>query len=1386
MKKFLVILVILFFVNFQGVEALGSIVIPTGVGDTDDLEKPNLVLVENNVNFNSPGNYQATYFSNELNSFVNTDVYVVNDNVLKEGYSRTSNRLYNISDSFLVKKTIYISKTEYYLIGEVDNNYNNPTPRQERWPLAYIEYYQNDQRIWGRKFDVDSTFNDASLTNNGLILGGKQLKNDKMNSWILEISVDNQIIRSVIFEENITSEIYAIELNDERLNVCETRMLTNSSNRLIYYKEFNYYNLNIINESFFGNNGFNSIMKVLFYDSNLYGIVQFAGDAGNYSVDGDYTYLALIKIDEYFSMVDYVKLDYSWQVDNLFVDNSGVFLVGKMKIGNYWNFYIEKYQENIYGESISYTWMHNEIVSSIVAPLLKTDSRGDFLLCYGSYKTSNSINVVKFSGSDSEIRFHYQYNASNFSSLSQVDEVGDSIKVRYSGIGLDEKCLNSVFDLTYIKVVKNASIETTNYIEENYDILINNNYTSKSYIDYNTYTDFGNYTFKKAYRVGEAMVVYTNDRYIKPKISLNNGEVYNNDIVLSFNGIGYLNSALIDSNYIIEKDGDYNFKLLSNTNDEVIISFSVSDLCYDTKDYQDAVDYSSFVEISNTASNDINHIITYGETVLDNQPSSGLEKIFFILTFILIGGLVAVFFPFKGKIVIVLVMVFMSVGYQNLNAQNIYQDKETAVSDIVIYEAVDYKIKSSFDKRLSVEIFESGELKNTIDLGSVYINVKVFELKEKIVVMYLDQLGFLYKIDINTIEENFTKQKIGESRYASNVDWLEYDVKIYLVGQVLVTGSEFESVIAGRNIASKSAVVLRFSNDLNLETVNIFGGQEDESFTSITVLNDNLYILGEKDYLAGGDFGNGGSADKCNMVLAKLSLNLELIDYKVILTDNKSLKVLNYEDDIVVVGDNVIASFNEMLYCNYYVEVLSINKAFKTKNNKILVLENDCFALYDPFTTVREETFEISFGDYQIIYLSDFENLKLYYSLDQVYLREIEIYNLDNYDSEVIYDLEEDKNQVMGLFRETSLVEVVNTEYFNENIFGEYLSVKRYKSGTLDNLELEKKILVPLRVNVREGEVYPLDYNLFFSGNATLNGENVENNHAVKKINQNKLILSGVNQTHEVNFLIENLAIKYSDDFYVDWDYEFFKNQAVIINIELSMLTEWEVKGFIVNDAFETNFTVDGNLVTLELPSYADSGVYKLHISKAYLEKDSYKQILNINKYFKIRILKDFVSLNCSIENEKLNISLIDLERCSRYLEINLVSSVSNYKKRIPFFNQMINLDDLENTNYQGSISLLCDYGNKELVAIELAKISLDSKDYHNIASLDITKSTNYLEEFSLDFKTSTLTSVTSGNSLIDLSQSDFEIKTVVIALLGGFCSYFIIWMIKKKVFKKV
>ncbi len=837
MKKVLMLLTVIFFINFQSVSAFGNVVIPTGVGEQSDLERDNLVLVEHDVNFNVPGNYHATYFSNASNSFVESNVYVVNDNVLKEGYSITNNRFYNYNDSVFIKKVIYVSKTEYYRIGEVDNNYNNPTPRQDRWPLAYLEYYQNNQKIWERKFEIESTFNDAYLTDRGLILGGRHFKNDNMNSWIIEISKNNQIIRSIIYEENVTSEINAILLNDERLNICETRRLKNSPNRMIHYKELNYHNLNLISESIIGNNGFNSIIKVAFFEDELYGVIRFAGDSGGFVVNSEYTFTAVIKVDGRSGMVDYVKIDSFWSIDDIFVNADGVTLLRKEKIGSYWNFYIEKYSTNVYDPRTTFTWMHDEIVSSMIDPLIRIDGRGDFLLCYGTFKTSKIINVVKFS-SDNEIKFHYRYNVSNLIRIFQINELGEEIKVIYGDVGADEKYLNYNFNLTYIKIIKSTPTENSIYINENYDVCINNYPARKKAFNPYKYTSFGNYNIKRQYYLANITLFYNNNLFIKPKISLENGETYDNDISLSFNGMGYLNNTLIENNHIIEKDGNYNFRLVNDNGDEISINFTVSDLCYDEKDYQEATNFSEFMEISEAQSEEINHIITHGEAVLDSDSTNSLEKVFFTLIFILIGGLLGFLIPFKSKVFLILVLVFLFVGGVDLSAHSIYQDKETEINEIVVYEKNNYKIISDFDKRLSLVLYEDGELIKTLDLKSAYLTVDVFEIDEQVVIMYIDQIGYLNKIEISSDWESFTKQKIFESRFSSEIEWLEYENKRYLVGQVIIAGAEFQTALSNKNITGRSACIIKFSNNFEFEDLNVYGGNKTEFFYSITALND--------------------------------------------------------------------------------------------------------------------------------------------------------------------------------------------------------------------------------------------------------------------------------------------------------------------------------------------------------------------------------------------------------------------------------------------------------------------------------------------------------------------------------------------------------------------
>ena len=79
--------------------------------------------------------------------------------------------------------------------------------------------------------------------------------------------------------------------------------------------------------------------------------------------------------------------------------------------------------------------------------------------------------------------------------------------------------------------------------------------------------------------------------YVLNNLSITNNQVYDLNILLSFNAIGILNDKKIDSGYVVNEVGDYTLKLIGKDNVEYDYKFKVRKLSnsLDTENYESNV-----------------------------------------------------------------------------------------------------------------------------------------------------------------------------------------------------------------------------------------------------------------------------------------------------------------------------------------------------------------------------------------------------------------------------------------------------------------------------------------------------------------------------------------------------------------------------------------------------------------------------------------------------------------------------------------------------------------------------------------------------------------------------------------------------------------------------
>jgi len=337
---------------------------------------------------------------------------------------------------------------------------------------------------------------------------------------------------------------------------------------------------------------------------------------------------------------------------------------------------------------------------------------------------------------------------------------------------------------------------------------------------------------------------------------------------------------------------------------------------------------------------------------------------------------------------------------------------------------------------------------------------------------------------------------------------------------------------------------------------------------------------------------------------------------------------------------------------------------------------------------------------------------------DFVYLRGRDtIYKAIFYDSSLenkrfVYDTKELDNtnlNIIGIPNDYNVKSISYEEGYNRSIFGIYNMTLEYEYF---NINCEMQILP--RCNIINDYIYPLGYNIKFSGNAYLNGLPIDNNYPVTEEGEYQLILCGKSEEIKYNFKVYDMDVNYKEEDLKYWDYELYQNQ--VLSYKLKYNNNYNINYVIVNGE-EYNFEVDYQEKEINLYfSETESGLYNYYIDKiiyTYNNKEYYEYI---NQNIFIKVLSNKISLDNNYYNNEKEF-IFSIHVLDNY-NIRFIKVLSNdYDEKycyIPIKEGNINIKDL-NLNNSSIISFYIMYDVGGLLYEEQLLFKLE----YNLENLD-------------------------------------------------------------------
>lgn len=582
-----------------------------------------------------------------------------------------------------------------------------------------------------------------------------------------------------------------------------------------------------------------------------------------------------------------------------------------------------------------------------------------------------------------------------------------------------------------------------------------------------------------------------------------------------------------------------------------------------------------------------------------------------------------------------LLVLFFSLFNQliSLNINKI--DNQEEIQNI---KCISEKITSLVTKYGSYEIIENNNDKIEIIYNSErlklideYSHYKVINYDDCIIVFYKQTSNDYLRI-IKYNKGKLIYNKTFDNKFIGDFDVIKYDEYFIFVSTVTENKNNtiFQQHLEKEYLSQKNAIVIIFDENINIIDCELYGGELDDYFENIYYdkAKGLVYIVGRKQQNSGHDFGNGGSGS-FGYILLTLNSDLSIYNYCVfdypivnIEIEDSSLTIYTTQE-ILTLDMNFSLKMSLKIddECCFGMKMNNLYKAiFARRELKIYnYLKNKCVYVYQyPFFNEIEEVF------YDDDYLYIRENKQVVKAI---------FYNDNVSDKEYIYDYfnnQKVEEQLLGLPHSFDLQRTLYDNDYNPLVFGQYDIIFDYGMFVLN-----AKINVLERANVTNGYLYPIGYNLIFSGKGYLNGEEVFNNYAITQAGEYQLKLIGKEKEIAINFTVCDMDIKIEEDALKFYDKEVRINQGLIVDIQYN-------KDVIIKDIKVNNesydFKVDEKNRIVSIIFNSDVvGTFYYIINEMTYEYLNQTFTDEINYEIVVRYIKEKISLSNKFYNDDNN-----------------------------------------------------------------------------------------------------------------------------------------------------
>lgn len=552
-------------------------------------------------------NVNAKVITTEEDYQTEEEKEIITEDELLEGYNyfHEHNEIIDF-EKIIVNKIEYLNNDEFIILGGIKEGVK---------VYPYACYYKNNDLVFQKIYTElqEGEFSDFTILEDRIaIIGSVKNSFNCYGIIIMEISFKGDILKKQTLNSDRDSYGYKI-MNVGNFYYFVGKTYASSfegvnsegSTSLIYgnilKNNFNKYDVMLL-----GNSG-----GIIYHDSicisNEIYILATSYGKGYFTSNNEDEFLMLIKTDYQLGQPIYISLKKEEASKKYkMTEYSGNLLLASQQSDYLIKFDLFDLELN---KIKSFNYEDLDLPSRIKDYYLTTN--GEYIGLSVVSDESHGTVILKF-----DERIYYEYNKKS----SDFQLINFQYKNHILNYYTFENGKHHLFNKFFLrKINENIFVNGIHLAKEK--VLDGDNEFGEEFVDYKI--EFDN------------IVVYYKERLIVPlKVNIENFGIYDQGIVLEFNGKGYLNGVEIKSGYKITKEDKYLLELYSNNQNKESFYFTVSDLTEDIEEKEFIRNYELELEKINEK-NESTFVMFANDLII--EPIKEEYDYFYIILFLFLG-----------------------------------------------------------------------------------------------------------------------------------------------------------------------------------------------------------------------------------------------------------------------------------------------------------------------------------------------------------------------------------------------------------------------------------------------------------------------------------------------------------------------------------------------------------------------------------------------------------------------------------------------------------------------------------------------------------------------------------------------------------------------------